>query len=149
MGSITKIVFVSKAIPAIWVHEESTVSSASKPRDPKQFPKSYTEMIAGIKIRWSYVSAKSLGPYLCTTPLLEAAGVEAASLVWSLSWTCHHSCVYPSQRSAESILRLGLFQRRKDSFSTPLSIISRWSLLTILQQSKSLAEKYSAGVLLK
>lgn len=126
-----------------------SVSSARDPTDLKQFPQSYIETIEGRKIRWFHVSDKSPGSYLCAAPLLKAVGVEAASLLWFLSWT-HHTPVCPSQSSAGWVsVRFGLLQERKDSFTAPLSANSRWSLLIVLQRTRSLPEEHCVGVLLK
>lgn len=65
------------------------MSSARDPRDLKQFLQSYIEMIEGRKKWCFHVSDKSPGSYPSAAPLFEAVGVEAASIVWLLSWTHH------------------------------------------------------------
>lgn len=46
-------------------------------------------------------------------------------------------------------VKLRLLQERKDSFPAPLSAMLRWSLLIVLQKTRSLPEGHCVGVLLK
>lgn len=114
-----------------------------------KFPKSYIEMMEGVKIPWFHGSTKELEPYLCTIPFHKAAGIEEASLIWFWAecMTALVQLCLPITVLSWVGNRLRFSQRIKDSF-LPFSIISRWPLRTILQQRKSLTAEYPVGVLL-
>lgn len=84
-----------------------------------KFPKSYIELIEGVKIWWSHGFTRALKPHFCTIPSLKAAGIEEASLTWFWAGCITlllSSCICPSQCSAELVPGLSFSRGKIHSF---------------------------------